>query len=87
MPTKTLNRHRTKHGYSSLEQRRMLAGDIRVVENVHLFIRGDAADNQFEVVVEDDQLQINGLDGTTIRKAMLLKVLLSQIQASLSKAV
>lgn len=66
MPTKTLNRHRTKHSYSSLEQRRMLAGDIRVVENVHLFIRGDAADNQFEVVVEDDQLQINGLDGTTI---------------------
>ena len=24
------------------------------------------ADNQFELVVEDDQLKINGLDGTTI---------------------
>ena len=52
--------------YSSLEDRRLLAGNIRVVENVHLYIRGDQADNQFEVVVEGDQLQINGLDGTTI---------------------
>ena len=52
--------------YGSLEDRRLLAGNIRVVENVHLFIRGDAADNQFELVVDGDQLQINGLEGTTV---------------------
>jgi hypothetical protein len=33
---------------------------------VNLYIRGDAEDNQFEVVVQDDQLRINGLEGTTI---------------------
>ena len=54
--------------YRSLEPRRLLAGDVTVVENVHLYIRGDGADNQFEIVVNDDQLQIVGLNGTTINR-------------------
>ncbi len=54
--------------YSSLEERRLLAGNVTVVEDGHLYIRGDQADNQFEVVVEDGQLRINGLDGTTINR-------------------
>ncbi len=55
-----------KNGYQSLEGRRLLAGNVTVFENFHLYIRGDQADNQFEVVVENDKLKINGLDGTTI---------------------
>lgn len=56
------------NSYSSLEDRRLLAGNVTVVEDGHLYIRGDQADNQFEVVVEGDQLRINGLDGTTINR-------------------
>ena len=44
----------------------MLAGNVVVVDNVNLYIRGDNADNQFEIVVGGEQLEINGLDGTTI---------------------
>ena len=54
--------------YQSLEPRRLLAGNVTVVENVHLFIRGDGADNQFELAVNDDELQIVGLNGTTINR-------------------
>ena len=57
-----------RNSYSSLEQRRLLAGNVTVVESGHLFIRGDQADNRFEVVVEGDELRINGLDGTTINR-------------------
>ncbi|MEM7454225.1 MAG: hypothetical protein AAF456_07700 [Planctomycetota bacterium] len=52
--------------YRLLEERRLLAGNVTVVENLHLYIRGDQADNQFEVVAENDELKINGLNGTTI---------------------
>ena len=52
--------------YESLEMRRLLAGNVTVLENVHLYIRGDAADNQFEIVADGDQLRINGLGDTTI---------------------
>ena len=54
------------NSYQSLENRRLLAGNVTVFENVHLYIRGDRADNQFEVVVQDDQLKVVGLNGTTI---------------------
>ena len=57
--------------YQSLEPRRLLAGNVTVVENVHLFIRGDGADNQFELAVNDDELQIVGLNGTTITPGQL----------------
>ena len=66
MPVYSPTRNRSQLGYKPLEERHLLAGNVAVVENVHLFIRGDGADNQFEVVVEDDQLVVNGLDGTTI---------------------
>lgn len=66
MLAKPSNRSRGFFNYSSLEDRRLLAGNVVVFENVHLYIRGDQADNQFELVVEDDQLLINGLEGTTI---------------------
>ena len=66
MSVHSLGRSRSQPGYRGLEERCLLAGNVTVFENVHLFIRGDVADNQFELVVEDDQLKINGLDGTTI---------------------
>ena len=53
-------------GYEALEGRQLLAGDVTIFENVHLYIRGDAADNQVEVVAEGDQLVFNGIEGTTI---------------------
>ena len=52
--------------YSSLEDRRLLAGDVTVFENVNLYIRGDQFDNQFEVIAAGDNLEIKGLNGTTI---------------------
>lgn len=55
-----------KTAYQSLEARRLLAGDVTVVEDVHLYIRGDQADNQFEIVVDGAELKVNGLNGTTI---------------------
>jgi len=54
------------NSYQSLEQRCLLAGNVTVFENVNLYIRGDQMDNQFEVVSQEDQLVINGLNGTTI---------------------
>lgn len=52
--------------YTALEGRLLLAGNIRVFEGGHLYIRGDAGDNQVEVVADGDQLVLNGLEGTTI---------------------
>ena len=63
---KKRSENRSKFSYTSLEGRRLLAGNVTVVENVHLYVRGDGADNQLEIVVDGDQLKINGVDGTTI---------------------
>ncbi|MEL7500139.1 MAG: hypothetical protein AAFN77_21245 [Planctomycetota bacterium] len=68
MPTNLKQRDHQAFRYETLEGRRMLAGNVTVVENVHLFIRGDSADNQFEIVADGDQLRINGLEGTTINR-------------------
>ena len=62
----TPRKSRHAFNYRPLEDRCLLAGDVTVVENVHLYLRGDGLDNQIEVVVEGDELVINGLDGTTI---------------------
>ena len=61
-----LKKRNSLTSYRSLEDRRLLAGDVTVFESDHLYIRGDQADNQFEVVANGDQLEIKGLDGTTI---------------------
>ena len=53
-------------GYATLEGRRLLAGNVRIFEDGHLYIRGDAADNQVEVIAEGDHLVFNGIEGTTI---------------------
>jgi hypothetical protein len=66
MIARNSDRNRTAASYQSLEDRRLLAGNVIVFENLHLYIRGDSADNQIELVAEGDQLRINGLDGTTI---------------------
>lgn len=52
--------------YQELEGRCLLAGDVAVVESTHLFIRGDGADNHFEIVADENRLVVNGLNGTTI---------------------
>ena len=66
MTTKSISRKKKFADYRNLEARRLLAGNVTVVENVHLYIRGDQHDNQFEIVADGDQLFVNGLDGTTI---------------------
>ena len=60
-------RKEKNNSYQSLEPRRLLAGDVRVFMDGDLFIRGDRADNQVEVrVVDEGDIQISGLNGTTI---------------------
>ena len=55
-------------GYRSLEARQMLAGDVFALEwGDHLYVRGDAGDNQIELVVnQNGQMEIVGLENTTI---------------------
>ena len=64
--TLRLKKQNRSTSYQSLEDRRLLAGDVTVFESDNLYIRGDRFDNQFEVVANGDQLEIRGLDGTTI---------------------
>ncbi|MFK7765709.1 MAG: hypothetical protein AB8B55_00605 [Mariniblastus sp.] len=59
---------RSHFNYECFEPRRMLAGDVKVVQwDGNLFIRGDAEANQIQLVAnENDQLKIVGTGGTTI---------------------
>ena len=67
MPSQFTRRsHRRSNTYQVLENRLLLAGDVTVVESGHLYIRGDQANNQFEVVAENGRLEVRGLEGTTI---------------------
>jgi len=66
MSVRSVRRNRPSTSYQTLENRLLLAGNVTVVEYGHLYIRGDGADNQFEVVADDGQLQVRGLGGTTI---------------------
>ena len=66
MSVRSALRKRRSISYQTLENRLLLAGDVTVVEDGHLFIRGDGADNQFEVVADNGQLEVRGLAGTTI---------------------
>jgi uncharacterized surface protein with fasciclin (FAS1) repeats len=54
--------------YDQFEPRKMLAGDIRVVESGDiLYIRGDAADNQVEITrTADGDVRIGGKTGTSV---------------------
>ena len=53
--------------YKALEPRQLLAGDVSVVENGQLFIRGDESSNQIQIVAtEDGEVLIQGLNTTTI---------------------
>ena len=53
--------------YQGLEGRKMLAGDVTVVENGHLFIRGDELSNQIAIVADDTgQISVIGKNDTTI---------------------
>ena len=63
-----MNRQPTKKlHYDMMEPRLLLAGDVTVVENGNLYIRGDAADNQIQVVARDDgSVLVRGLNDTTI---------------------
>lgn len=56
-------------GYEKLEGRRLLAGNVTVFESGHLYIRGDQADNQFEIIAEGTHLKIQGINGTTINQS------------------
>lgn len=53
--------------YRSLEQRRLLAGDVSVFAGDNLYIRGDDASNQINIIAtESGEIEIQGLYGTTI---------------------
>ena len=66
MSFKSALRSQRSTGYQILENRLLLAGDVTVFEAGHLFLRGDGAGNQVQVVVDGDQLRVEGLNGTTI---------------------
>ena len=69
---KTSRRRELSSGmtYGALEGKRLLAGNVTVANTAHLFIRGDAADNQIEVIGnEDGTLAIIGVEGTTINRS------------------
>ena len=64
-----MNRHSNSLylNYKNLEERKMLAGDVSVVESGHLFIRGDELSNQIQIVADDSgQVTVTGLNNTTI---------------------
>ena len=54
--------------YDRLEDRRLLAGDVVVFEHQgSLFIRGDSADNQVQILgTENGDIVVSGLNGTTL---------------------
>jgi len=53
--------------YGVLEGRRLLAGNVTVANTDNLYIRGDNADNQIEIIGNDDgSISIIGKSGTTI---------------------
>ncbi|MFK7766587.1 MAG: fasciclin domain-containing protein [Mariniblastus sp.] len=59
---------KTTNSYEKFEERRMLAGDVVAFEHGgSLFIRGDRADNQVEVMaMENGDVVVSGQAGTTI---------------------
>ena len=80
MKTRTPNRKHSRRprarnrqdrsSYDSLETRRLLAGDVRVIPSEgSLFVRGDNEANQIEITSADDaqgSIRITGIDGTTV---------------------
>lgn len=53
--------------YLNLETRQLLAGDVTVVEDIQLYIRGDGLSNQFAIVADESgQITVTGLNDTTI---------------------
>lgn len=64
-----MKRHKTSSflNYANLEERKLLAGDVSVVENGQLFIRGDELSNQISIVADESgQITVTGLRETTI---------------------
>lgn len=56
-------------GIESLEQRKMLAGDVSVnVSGDNLIIKGDNADNEIYVYENGGNVWVDGLNGTTLSK-------------------
>ncbi|QEG20745.1 fasciclin domain-containing protein [Mariniblastus fucicola] len=53
--------------YGSLEDRRLLAGNVTVANTDNLYIRGDSLDNQIEIIGNDDgSISVIGKNGTTV---------------------
>ncbi|MEM7455092.1 MAG: fasciclin domain-containing protein [Planctomycetota bacterium] len=69
MKTRTRQINRARSSYERLEERRLLAGDVRLaVSDGTVFLRGDDAGNRVEVVktLGENELTVRGVDGTTI---------------------
>ena len=62
------NRVQKTHSYNSLEERRLLAGDVTLVQAEDVaYLRGDRADNNVVITATDDgQVVIRGVGETTI---------------------
>lgn len=68
---KRLKSRRRPVSYQPLEERKMLAGDVSVfVNDATLFVRGDAADNQIQIVRDEFGDVVVSGQGTTINGGM-----------------
>ena len=60
-------RRKSYLSYGNLENRNLLAGNVTVVEDGQLYIRGDELSNQFAIVADESgQITVTGLQDTTI---------------------
>ena len=68
MKSSRSKRSRRSAAYQSLEDRRLLAGDVTVFQSEDIaYLRGDRSDNQVEITANDNgQVVIRGLEDTTI---------------------
>ena len=59
--------------YKHMEPRLLLAGDVTVVENGDLYIRGDDLSNQIQIVATDSgKVLVRGVNNTTVMEAKTL---------------
>ena len=67
-PSSRRSRSRVRYGaVEALETRALLAGDLAAtISRGDLILEGDRAANKIEVTVEDGDVVVRGLDGTTI---------------------
>jgi uncharacterized surface protein with fasciclin (FAS1) repeats len=65
--SRRIKRQHSTQNYGTLEERRLLAGNVTVANTDNLYIRGDTLDNQIEIIGnEDGSISIIGKNDTTV---------------------